>query len=102
MGSATIRPRKVAVWLPLVVAFALLVVPVASADANHNAQGRGTSTAYFCDGSPNVATIQFSATKSKGIMSGFVQISGTAQKNGSITPGTINASSYSLTATITF
>ena len=103
MGSATIRLRKVAAWLPLVVAFALLVVPVASADANHSATGRGTSTAYFCgSGIPNVATIDFSAQKSKGIIGGFFQISGTAQKSGNITAGTINGSSYSLTATVGF
>jgi hypothetical protein len=103
MGSATIRLRKAAAALPLIVAFALLAVPAAYADANHSATGRGTSSQYFCgSGVPNVATIQFQAQKSKGIMQGGFSIFGsTVVKFGNINAGTINASSYSLTATVT-
>jgi hypothetical protein len=86
------------------VAIVAVLVPVASANANHSVFGRGTTTQYFCgNGVPNVATIQFSATKSKGILNGQFQITGsTVQKFGSLNDGTISTSSYSVTGVATF
>jgi hypothetical protein len=87
-----------------VVLAALVAIPVASAAANHQATGRGSSTQFLCaNGVLSPASISFDATKSKGTMFGGVQIFGAAvQKFGQINDGTINESSYSLKAFITF
>lgn len=89
--------------VPLIGA-ALLAVPVALANSNSTVTGRGTSTAFFCGNAvPNVATISFNATKNKGVLNGSFQIFGSGvQKFGSITAGTMNTSSYSLTGIVTF
>lgn len=73
----------------------------ASAAANHQAQGRGLTNQFLCpSGVLTPATLDFQANKAKGFVSGFFQIFGGAQKFGSITDGTINGNSYSLTANV--
>src|SRR5436190_19224549 len=78
MGIPRLSRRLLTAIVPVVL-FALLAIPAASANANHQATGRGTTTEFICaNGVPNVATIQFSATKSKGVLSGFYQIIGSS------------------------
>ena len=90
--------------LLLVVLTALAAIPAASAAANHQVVGRGSTTQFLCaNGVLSTATIDFSAQKSKGIVQGNFSIFGpAAQKFGSLNNGTINGSSYSLQGFVTF
>ena len=88
----------------LVVLAALAAIPAATAAANHQVVGRGSTTQFLCaNGVLSTATIDFNATKSKGTVQGFFQIFGpAAQKYGSLNDGTINENSYSVSGFITF
>jgi hypothetical protein len=89
-----------ALVLAAVVAATLLAGPAHSA-ANRSAQGRGSTSQFLCpSGVTTFATIDFSATKSKGIVTGFFQIFGGASKFGSVRDGTINDNNYTLTAVV--
>jgi hypothetical protein len=90
--------------LLLVVLTALAAIPAASAAANHQVVGRGSTTQFLCaNGVLSTATIDFNATKSKGTVQGFFQIVGPAvQKYGSLNDGTINESSYSVQGFVQF
>jgi opacity protein-like surface antigen len=90
--------------LLLVVLAALAAIPAASAAANHQVVGRGSTTQFLCaNGVLSTATIDFNAQKSKGIVQGNFSIFGPAvQKFGGLNDGTINESSYSLQGFITF
>jgi hypothetical protein len=103
MGTSRLTRRLLTANV-VAVLFALLVVSVASANANHQAIGRGTTTQFICaNGVPNVATIQFSATKNKGVLTGSYQITGSSvSKGGSLNDGTITENSYSLTGVVNF
>lgn len=83
---------------------ALLVVPAASANANHSVQGSGATAEFHCSsGMFTPANIQFQATKSKGGLfgSGFVS-GGIANLFFQLNSGTINSGSYSLSGSISF
>lgn len=88
----------------LVVLTALAAIPAASAAANHQVVGRGSTTQFLCaNGVLSTATIDFNAQKSKGIVQGGFQIFGpAAQKFGQLNDGTINERSYSLQGFVTF
>jgi hypothetical protein len=90
--------------LVLVVLAALAAIPAASAAANHQAIGRGTTVQFICaNGIPSTATIDFSAQKSKGTLFGNYSITGgAATKFGQLNDGTINENSYSLQGVATF
>ena len=103
MGTPRLSRRLLTAILAAVL-FALLVIPAASANANHQAIGRGTTTQFICaNGVPSVATIDFNAQKSKGVLQGNYQITGsTTQKFGTLNDGTITENAYSVTGVVTF
>lgn len=103
MALRHLRHRFLTAVLPVVLA-ALAAVPAATAAANHQAIGRGSTTQFLCaNGVLSTATIDFNATKSKGTVQGNFQIFGpAAQKFGQLNDGTINESSYSLRGFVTF
>src|SRR4051794_3563269 len=88
----------------LVVLAALAAIPAATAAANHQVVGRGSTTQFLCaNGVLSTATIDFNAQKSKGTVFGSFSIFGPAvQKFGQLNDGTINESSYSVSGFITF
>jgi hypothetical protein len=86
--------------LLILLAAVVLAAPAYSA-SNHQAVGRGTTNQFLCPNGVLVpATIDFQATKNKGTVSGFFSIFGGANKFGSITDGTINSGSYTLTGVV--
>ena len=93
--------RKFALSAALVTLVAALVAVPAYSAANTLVQGRGSTTQFLCpSGLTTFATIDFSAFKNKGNVSGFFQIFGGANKSGSISGGTMNQNQYSLTAIV--
>jgi hypothetical protein len=88
----------------LVVLAALAAIPAATAAANHQVVGRGSTTQFLCaNGVLSTATIDLNAQKSKGTVFGSFNIFGPAvQKFGQLNDGTINESSYSVSGFITF
>lgn len=103
MPRQHLRRRFLTAIVPVVLV-ALAAIPAASAAANHQAVGRGSTTQFLCaNGVLSTASIDFNATKSKGTVNGGFSIFGTAvQKFGSLNDGTINESSYSLQGFVQF
>ena len=85
----------------MMLAIPLIVSQEAAAAANKSVSGRGTGDITCLNGplpAGETATIQFSATKSKGVMSGsFSIIAATGAKFGSINGGSVGANSFTLT-----
>ena len=82
----------------LLVAASVIAAKPAHAAANSQANGRGSTTAFVCpSGTTSPATIDFNASKQKGIVSGFGNIRGAdVSKLFSLGAGTLNKNSYSL------
>src|SRR5436190_17258162 len=96
------RNAKMAVLA--VVSLLSVAVPAAYADSNRTVSGRGDSANFLCpSGVATPATIQFSATKNKGTLFGNFNIFGpTVSKFGTITGGSVNQNSFSLTGVVNF
>ena len=99
-----VRQGRFLTVMLFIVLTALAAIPAASAAANHQVVGRGSTTQFLCaNGVLSTATIDFNAQKSKGFVQGSFGIFGpVAQKFGQLNDGTINESSYSLQGFVTF
>ena len=103
MSLRHLRRRFLTAAVPVVLA-ALVAIPAATAAANHQVVGHGSTAQFLCaNGLFGPATIDFNATKSKGTLNGNFSIFGPAvQKFGGLNDGTINESSYSLQGFVNF
>ena len=103
MAAGGTRTLALAVLTSMVLLFAGSTTVEAA--ANTRVDGQGTTNALHCPqgGAPLTATIDISAQKSKGIISGSGQIFGTGvNKFFSLTSGSINNNAYSLSGATSF